>query len=368
MSQRVSEEPWHEDREQLLRRAAVAARGVAGADVAFAAVQNPDGAYPMNIHDGLHHPGWAEMCIAKGRGLGGQVLSEVRARAIDDYVNEPTITADWKLVAEDEGLRGMICSPVSGPDGTGALLYVAYRSRGTPGDRAVDALQRVSDLAAVGLYQAASRMRERELAVLRERQRIASALHDSVAQSLFAIGVAAEQSRRVGDAARIQEQLETIEAIATRARSELREALARLNAAPDGLALETRLEAELRVFERRTGRHVWITRQGEPRTLDERLENVLVDSFREGLTNAAKHGAGAAVVACVSYQAEQVLLSVQSEIRDRNRELAGPRGEPPISPGSGLGLLRNRARQLGGELSLNIDDDGTAALRIEVIT
>ncbi|HWD75622.1 MAG TPA: histidine kinase, partial [Solirubrobacteraceae bacterium] len=89
---------------------------------------------------------------------------------------------------------------------------------------------------ALGLFHAASRASERELATLRERQRIATALHDSVAQSLFAIGVTAQQSRQETDLATLQNQIETIETTAARAREELREALARLNAAPDGLA------------------------------------------------------------------------------------------------------------------------------------
>jgi signal transduction histidine kinase len=86
------------------------------------------------------------------------------------------------------------------------------------------------------LAHAAARERERELARLRERERLACSLHDSVAQSLFAIGIAAQQSRDAGDPDILSERLDEIERIAADALAELREALARIGA-PDGLVL-----------------------------------------------------------------------------------------------------------------------------------
>jgi len=344
------------------------ARAIAGADSALVAIRTADeGIYQMTAVDGVTDAGLKALTIRRGLGLGGRVAADGRPCALDDYVGDPSITADYLPAVEREGLRGTVCVPVAGPCGTAALLYVANHQRGTPGDRTIDELLRLSDFAAVGLHHAASRARERELATLRERQRIAAALHDSVAQSLFAIGVAAQQSREATDPAMLQDQIETIEATAARAREELREALARLNAAPDGLAFEARLEAELHLFERRTGRHVWVTRHGEPRTFDAGLENLLVDSCREGLTNAAKHGIGGSVIlAHVSYHADSVLLSVQSEMRSGERLVLAKRPELAIAAGSGLGLLRDRVRQLGGELSMTVDEDGTGALRVKL--
>jgi signal transduction histidine kinase len=356
----------HDDRQEIVEDAMRTARQVAGADSALVAVRRISGdAYQMTAVDGVTDPGLSALTIRPNLGLGGRVATEGRPCALDDYVSEPSITADYLPAVEREGLRGTTCVPIAGPDGTDALLYVANHERGTPGDRTIDELLRLSDFASVGLCHAASRARERELATLRERQRIATALHDSVAQSLFAIGVAAQQGRDATDPAALQAQIETIEATAARAREELREALARLNAAPDGLAFEARLEAELRLFERRTGRQVWVTRHGEPRTFDTGLENLLIDSCREGLTNATKHGVGSVILAHVSYQADSVLLCVQSEMRKKERA-AVARPELSIQAGSGLGLLHDRVRQLGGELSLTVDEDGTGVLRVKL--
>jgi signal transduction histidine kinase len=356
----------HDDRQQIVEDAVRTARHATGADSALVAVRSADGDnYQMTAADGVTDAGLKALTIRPSLGLGGRVAAEGRPCALDDYGSEPTITADYLPAVEREGLRGTACVPVAGPEGTSALLYVANHERGTPGDRMIEELLRLSEFASVGLFHAASRASERELATLRERQRIATALHDSVAQSLFAIGVAAQQSRQETDLATLQNQIETIEATAARAREELREALARLNAAPDGLAFEARLEAELHRFERRTGRHVWVTRHGEPRTFDTTLENLLIDSCREGLTNATKHGTGPVILAHVSYQTDSVLLCVQSEMHNQERA-ALARPDHAITAGSGLGLLRDRVRQLGGELSLTVDEDGTGALRVKL--
>ena len=62
-----------------------------------------------------------------------------------------------------------------------------------------------------------------------------------------------------------------------RRRFELRETLVRLGHAPQGLAFGTLFEAELGLFERRTGRRVWITRHGEPRDLGPARGELLID-------------------------------------------------------------------------------------------
>lgn len=353
----------HDDRDEIVGDALRTAKEVAGADSAFAAVRGGSGAaYDINVVDGIHEPEFLRLSIKNGRGLGGQVLAERRARTVDDYLTEPSITADYRPVVAREGLRGIACIPVAGPDGTEVLLYVSTHSTGAPGGVAMGDLERVASAAGIGLHHAAARAREREIAALRERQALANELHDSVAQTLFAIGIAAQHSREAGDQTIIHEKLREIEAAAATARSELREALARLTRTPESVRFEAVLEAELRLFEHRTGRRVWITRHGEPRHLAPPSEQLLIDSVREGLRNAAKHAQGPVVLAHLSYNDAGVLLSLQTELGSDHvagRSLA-------IVPGSGLGILRERTERLGGALELELADDEVAVLRVEV--
>jgi signal transduction histidine kinase len=352
----------HDDRESIVADAVSTAKRVAGVDSAMAAVLNEEAsAFQMSELDGIVDPAFDGLPIRPGRGLGGQVASERRPRTTDDYLAETSITADYREVVDREGLRGIACVPVVGPAGTEVLLYVSSHRVGAPGGVAMDELERVADAAAIGLHHTAARARERELAVLRERQALATDLHESVAQSLFAIGIAAQRSQETSDRSVLEEKLAQIEATAAAARSELRAALARLTRAPHGVGFEALFEAELRLFERRTGRRVWITRHGEPRDLGHLSEELLIDSVREGLTNAAKHAQGPVVLAHLGYQPTRVLLSLQTEL---GRPGPGPRTER--TPGSGLSILRKRTERVGGALELAFDDDGVAVLRIEI--
>ncbi len=186
-----------------------------------------------------------------------------------------------------------------------------------------------------------------------------------MAQSLFAIGIAAQRSRESDDPGVLEEQLERIEVMAANARSELREALARVSRAPDGVAFEALFEAELRLFERRTGRRVWITRYGEPRDLGHASEDLLVDSVREGLTNAAKHARGPVVLAHLAYASKGVLFSLQTELGMCTQPEPRANLELAIAPGSGLNLLKERSERLGGSLEIARDED-IVVLRVKL--
>lgn len=141
----------HETAGDVVADAVATARRLTGADAAFAAVADERGDYPMTTFVAVTDPRWSQLRIAPGRGLGGKVLAERRACRTHDYLEETAITGDYRVVVGAEGLHGMSCVPVGGPAGVAALLYVGERRVGAPGDRAVDLLTRVADLAEVGL-------------------------------------------------------------------------------------------------------------------------------------------------------------------------------------------------------------------------
>jgi signal transduction histidine kinase len=352
---------------EILAAAAQVSRKILGVDSTFVAVAGPPGAYPMSITDGISDPRFREITVRPGTGLGGQVLLRRHPHRVADYLHDPTISRDFvHVVCDVEGLRGMACVPVGGPDRIEALLYTSTRAAGPPADQTLRTLELVATQAELSLHQAAARKQEIELAMLRDRQRLATQLHDSVAQMLFTIGVAAHCARQQDDPAALTAALEEIETTAAQARSELRASLHRLSQPADGLAFEARLAGEARLFERTTGCQVRITGRGERHDLPQPIEDLLIDTALEGLRNAVKYAHAQVAILHLAYQQDAVMLVLQAGTQTMRPMHPGVKDH--AGTGAGLALLRQRAAQLRGALELTCDSVGHTVLRLELPT
>ena len=352
---------------EILAASAQVTRQILAVDSTFIAVAGAAGAYPMSVTDGISDPRFGEIIIRPGTGLGGQVLLRRHPHRVADYLHDPTISRDFvHVVCDVEGLRGMACVPVNGPDQIEALLYASTRTAGPPPDQTLRTLELVAAHAELSLHQAAVREQEIELARLRDRQRIATQLHDSVAQMLFTIGVAAHYARQQGDPAALAAALEEIEDTAAQARSELRAALHRLSQPADGLAFEARLAGETRLFERTTRCRVKITTRGERRDIPQPIEDLVIDTALEGLRNAVKHAHARAASLHLAYQHDAVTLVLQAGTQPLRPAHPGERVH--VGTGVGLALLRQRVAHLRGVLELTCDPAGHTVLRLEVPT
>lgn len=350
---------------EILAASAEVTRRILGVDSAFVAVVGADGDYPMVITDGIHDARFRDIRVRPAVGLGGQVLLRSRPHSVADYGRDPTISRDFvHIVCDVEGLRGMGCVPVNGPERVEALLYASTRAVGPLADQSLRTLELVAAYAELSLHQAAVRKQEIELAVLRQRQRLATELHDSVAQMLFAIGVAAHYSRQVRDPSVLASALEEIETTAAQARSELRASLHRLSQPPEGLAFEARLAGEVRLFERTSGCQVKITGRGERRELTQPVEDLLLDTAMEGLRNAVKYAHAKLAVLHLAYGQDGMTLVLQAGTATTPQPCTGDQA----GTGAGLALLRERAAQLRGTLELTGDPTGHKVLRLELPT
>jgi signal transduction histidine kinase len=352
---------------EILAASAQVSRLILRSDSAFAALAGPADSYLMSITDGIRDPRFREITVRPGTGLGGQVLLRGQPHRVADYLSDPTITRDFvHVVCDVEGLRGMACVPVSGPDRIEALLYAGARLAGPLADKALRTLELVAAQAELALRQEAARKQEIELAVLRDRQRLATALHDSVAQMLFAIGVAAHHARQQSDPAALAAALEEIEVTAAQARGELRASLQRLSQPAEGLAFDARMAGEARLFERITGCRVTITERGERRDMPQPIEDLLIDAALEGLRNAVKYGQAHVAGLHLAYLPDAVALVLQAGTQPVRPADPGDKGQ--ASTGAGLLMLRQRAAQLRGTLELSCDQAGQAVLRLELPT
>lgn len=354
-------------RVQEVMRTAVDAGGreLEADDVAFAALPDQDG-MRVSLATGVRDPRFEQMLVRPGRGLGGQVLDSNRAAAVADYAHDSRITRDFiEVVSLGEGLRGVVCVPVGPLRGIpSALLYAARRAAGSFEDRAIDRMTTIAAFAEVGLAGARDRARELALQRIHDRQRLAVELHDTVAQALFVIGVAASGAQHDEEASKIRDALQLIDRTATGARWRLRDTLQRLDDCPSALAFDARLEAELRLVERQYGCNARVVRAGTVEDLPEAVDELALDVAVEGLRNAVKHEAATHGLVFVDADPGELRVTVQAEQRAKATRLV-VEGQA-AGTGCGLELLGDRARRLRGELELDRDEDGHRILRLRL--
>lgn len=163
---------------------------------------------------------------------------------------------------------------------------------------------------------AESTERDRELAVLRERGRLARDMHDTLGHSLalMAVKLDAAQRLRAVDAARAEHEVAATQAIARQSLAELRATIANLrapvpNREPLGHALA-------RVAREAGARAAWrVTCDVEPEIgpLGDATYEALLRVGGEALTNVERHARATAVTLRLAREGRDALLSVQDD-------------------------------------------------------
>ena len=188
--------------------------------------------------------------------------------------------------------------------------------------------------------------RERRLAVAEERARIARDLHDAAGHAINVIAVRAGTARMRRNPERSQAALQAIEELARKTGGEIDQIVGTLR---DRGAANGALDAppSLASLETLVARHgaagldVSIEQAGEPRRLEGAVDQAAYRILQEALTNAARHGTGAARVELAFGKAALALTITNAA----PREVA-----PRANGGHGLIGMRERATLLGGSL------------------
>jgi signal transduction histidine kinase len=241
------------------------------------------------------------------------------------------------------------------------LLFgvVLWSATWLTGERARVRAERMAELEDKALRAEREADRERRLAAAEERMRIARDLHDSAGHAINVILVHAGAGRlhagRDPDATR--EAFGTIEEVARETVGEIDQLVRGLRddapLAPDrddvepppGLAALERLAARHRA----AGLDVTTTVRGDGALLSPGVDRGAYRILQEALTNAARHGDGAAQVE-VGFTGDTVDLTVTNALR-RDRRTRNPDGG-----GHGLIGMRERAALLGGSFDAGARD------------
>jgi len=185
------------------------------------------------------------------------------------------------------------------------------------------------------------------LAAAEERTRIARDLHDSAAHAINVILVQAGAARLLQqrDPSGAQGALTTIEEVARETIGEIDHLVRGLRESNGSAAVEppTGLAALDTLAERHraAGLRVGVRIDGPARTLSRRLDQAAYRILQESLTNAARHGGGAADVR-VHYGSSRLELTVANPVAVTTHAETGG--------GHGILGMRERAALLGGSL------------------
>jgi len=212
-----------------------------------------------------------------------------------------------------------------------------------------------------------------ELAITRERARLAHEIHDSVGHTLTALDVQLELLARLppGRTEQRQQVAEQARALVKEGLTDVRRAVQALRpAALETFSLPEAIAGLVADFEGATHIPTAWQVEGEARPLPPRLALPLFRAAQEALTNVRRHAPAAQQVTLqLRYGPEAVTLSVENDGVRLSPPPVPPKpggegGEGAVSGGHGLRGLRERAQALGGAFNAGPDEAGS--FRVEM--
>lgn len=254
----------------------------------------------------------------------------------------PGLTLTWGALLSER-----VLSPLLGWAGAAAVYLFIYFISRTSAARG----QLVAELRAAQAELQAARARDTELAALRERERLARDLHDSLGHALVAVSVQLEAIQRLYrvDPDRAHAQVDTLKGVTRAATDELRRSLAGLRA--PGLG-DRPLADALRTLAVATGQqhNLEVACHIDPAAgqLAPAVAEALWRVAQEALTNTARHAQARRVELRLTVTPAAAELRVSDDGRGRPEDLA--------APGAGhYGLLglRERVEGVGGALTVS---------------
>jgi signal transduction histidine kinase len=182
-----------------------------------------------------------------------------------------------------------------------------------------------------------------------ERRRIASDVHDGLAQmlSLFKLKLEvalAEEGSEAAPRRRLQDLTRSIDDLILQARTlvfDLHPAML------DDLGLSPTVQWFCEQFARPLALEMTLQEQGEPRALPAPLRNLLYRAIKELVSNAARHGKASEVVVAIHWAERQIRVVIDD---DGGGFDAVKALEPQQRRGLGLASIRQRMASMGGQM------------------
>ena len=357
----------HLDTDEVLQTIVATARELIGAEYAALGVPDGAGSFAQFLVDGITDEQWAAIGpLPRQHGMLAVMLHDPEPQRLADIRRDPRF--GWWPKAHPE-MAAFLGQQIRDGDEILGAIFLANKEGGfTQADEHLLAV--LAGHAAIALRHARLYERERELAITRERNRLARELHDAVSQKLFALRLTAEAASALleTDPARARSELDQVGALAREAVEELRSVVVELRPADldeDGLAVTLRKHVEVldRVNQSSGGPRVEFS-GGDTGPLPPTHEAVVLRVAQEALHNALRH-ADAKTISVRLSSHDQLGGAVRLEVVDDGV------GFDPTTvrrAGRSLGLvsMRDRAKSVRGRLTVDSAPGQGTTIRLEV--
>lgn len=232
-------------------------------------------------------------------------------------------------------------------DRVGVLIcsWQTARPRFTP--EKVRLIEGIADQAALAIVNARLYEKAEELAVSRERMRVAAELHDALSQTLFSLGLKLDWCLHHASRARaLLAKLKDIKRDAAFIMLQMRTLIYQISPKDDGGRLSERLRKLVGNFKEFSGLPLDFTQGGDLGELGPAEGDTLFKVCQEALTNIVKHAGATRVAMRVEVSGD----AVRFEVTDDGVGLpGGGAGGPGEDPGHlGLRLIADRVAAVGG--------------------
>jgi signal transduction histidine kinase len=346
---------------EVLQTIVSAARSLLDCEYAALGVPDDQGGFAEFVVDGVSDEQWAAIGpLPRQHGLLAAMLHDPRPQRLPDVRKDPRF--EWWPAAHPV-LKDFLGMPIT--DGVEILgaLYLANRRGGQFTSADEQLLGVLAAHAAIALTNARLYEQGRELTLLEERQRVARELHDAVAQKLFSLRLTTEAAavwvRR--DPARAETELQEIRRLAAQATDELGQIVAELRPrelADTGLVETLRRRVALldRVHEARVEFSAQLTVKLTPQ-----VDEVVLRVAEEALHNALRHASATVVRVTLTDGGRGAVCTVADDGTGFDTTV-------PAAASARLGLasMRERARRVGGTLTVTSRPGGGTIVTLEV--
>ena len=205
---------------------------------------------------------------------------------------------------------------------------------------------------------------ESELIVMQERTRLSHELHDSLAQTIASLRIqirVIDETFHTQDEKSIWQQMERIEYTIDQANDQLRELIAHFRVPINARGLVPAIEETIRQAKRAMNIPIYLQNEWRTQNFDPDIELNVLRIVQECMANIRKHSKADVVRVYLGERNQAHIVLIEDDGVGFNEDEIKPEGGRQL----GLGILRDRARQIGATLDIESEPGEGTRVHLE---